>query len=275
MCSRFPRGLVAYVAAIAAAAAAPAAAQPAELRVCAEPDNLPFSHHDGSGFENAIAELVARDLGRVVRYTWLPNRRGFVRKTLGEGDCDVIIGVPHDLERVRTTRPYYTSSYVFVHRERGPRIASFADPRIVRARIGIPLVADDLAATPPGHALADAGAIDNVRGFPVDGEGTQGERIVHAVATGDLDAGILWGPQAAFYAKREAVPLSIAKASAPAALAGVPFEYAIAMGVRRQDAELQRTLDDVIARRRVDIDAILARFGVPRFEAERHAGAGR
>jgi len=271
MCSRFPRRLAALVVAIAAAAAA---AQPAELRVCAEPDNLPFSHLDGSGFENAIAELVARDLGRVVRYTWLPNRRGFVRKTLGEGDCDVIIGVPHDLDRVRTTRPYYTSSYVFVHRDGGPRIASFADPRIVRARIGIPLVADDLATTPPGHALAHAGAIDNVRGFPVDGERTQGERIVHAVATGELDAAILWGPQAAFYAKREAVTLAIEKASAPAALAGVPFEYAIAMGVRRRDAELQRTLDDVIVRRRSDIDAILARFGVPRFDVDQHAGAG-
>ena len=264
MCSRFHSvaAIVLSLACVAARADAP------ELRVCAEPDNLPFSHRDGSGFENAIAELVARDLGRVVRYTWLPNRRGFVRKTLGSGDCDLIVGVPQDFERVRTTRAYYRSSYVFVFRAAdGPRIASFSDPAIVRARIGIPLVADDMAATPPGHALAAVGAIDNVRGYPVDGEGTQGARIVHAVATGELDAGVLWGPQAAFYARREPVALELVRASAPSELASIPFDYAIAMGVSRNDVELQRRLDDVIAQRQHDIDAILARFGVPRVDA--------
>lgn len=264
MCSRF-RSLLAGVLSLACLAAH---AQALELRVCAEPDNLPFSHRDGSGFENAIAELVASDLGRSLRYTWLPNRRGFVRKTLGTGDCDVIVGVPQTFERVRTTRPYYASSYVFAFRAAGaaPRVASFADPAIAKVRIGVPLVADDMAATPPGHALASVGAIDNVRGFPVDGAGTQGERIVHALATGELDAAILWGPPAAFFAQREAVAIELVRARAPAALASVPFEFAISMGVRRDDVELQRVLDDVIVRRQRDIDAILARYGVPRVD---------
>jgi mxaJ protein len=265
MCSRFPSALAALASLLLAAVAAAAAP---ELRVCAEPDNLPYSHRDGTGFENAIAELVAQELGWTLRYAWLPNRRGFVRKTLGEGDCDVIIGVPFGFERVRTTRPYYVSSYVFVHRAKhGPRIASFDDPAIAKVRVGIPLVIDDQAATPPGHALAHVGAIDNVRGFPVDGEGTQGERIVHAVATGQLDVAVLWGPQAGYYASRESVGLAVVKAHPPPGLVALPFEYAIAMGVRTGDAALQRTLDEVIVKRQADIDTILARFGVPRVES--------
>jgi len=227
----------------------------------------------GALANDAELRVCASDLGRVVRYTWLPNRRGFVRKTLGTGDCDVIIGVPQDFERVRTTRPYYASSYVFVFRDDGaPHTASFDDPAMRMLRVGIPLVAADMATTPPGHALAYVGAIDNVRGFPVDGDGTQGARIVHAVATGELDVGVLWGPQAAFYARRESAPLTIAIAKAPPGLARIPFEYAIAMGVRRSDTALQKTLDAVIERRRADIDAILERYGVPRVDGLRASG---
>jgi len=262
MCSRFPRLLAA---AILAACTAAAAAQPArELRVCADPDNLPYSRSDGSGFENRIAELVAGELHASVRYAWMPLRRGFVRKTLGAGLCDVIVGVPADFERVLTTRPYYRSTYVFVTRgDAGVR--SFEDPRIRRVRVGVQLVGNDLAATPPGHALASRGATRNVTGFTVFGDGPAAERLVRAVADGRLDVGLVWGPQAGFFAR--AARLAIAKASPPPELPGLPFEFSISMGVRRGDRALRDELDAVLARRRTDIDAILADYAVPRVDA--------
>ncbi|HEV7915315.1 MAG TPA: quinoprotein dehydrogenase-associated putative ABC transporter substrate-binding protein, partial [Albitalea sp.] len=146
--------------------AAHALAAPAELRVCADPDNLPFSHADGSGFENRIAALMAQELKRPLVTFWLPQRRGFVRKTLGANECDVWIGVPADLERVLPTQPYYRSSYVFVTRraDRAP-LRSFDDRRLARLRVGVQLIGNDLAATPPGHALALRGATRHVVGF--------------------------------------------------------------------------------------------------------------
>ncbi|HEY0826020.1 MAG TPA: quinoprotein dehydrogenase-associated putative ABC transporter substrate-binding protein, partial [Ramlibacter sp.] len=136
-------------------AAGAALAQPQALRVCADPDNLPYSHEDRTGFENRIAQLVAEDFGLALEYAWLPDRRGFVRKTMGAGLCDLIVGVPVAFERTWNTRPYYRSSYMLV--ERGPDAApprDFADPRLRRWRIGVQVPGDDLAATPPGHALA-------------------------------------------------------------------------------------------------------------------------
>src|SRR5215212_5070449 len=123
-------------------------AQARELRVCADPDNLPLSHEDGSGFENRIAKMVAEEMGAELRYEWLRQIRGYVRKTIGEGRCDVFIGVPKDFERVLTTRPYYRSSYVFVDGPRAEGLQSFDDPRLRALRVGVQLVGDDLAATP-------------------------------------------------------------------------------------------------------------------------------
>jgi len=237
----------------------------AELRVCADPDNLPFSAADESGFENRIARVVADDLHAKLRYEWLPQVRGYVRKTMGAGLCDVFVGVPADFERVLTTKPYYRSSYVFVSRAAAP-LASFDDPRVTRLRIGVQLVGNDLAATPPGYALAARGAVDNVSGFTLFGTPPSGARIVAAIANGELDAGVLWGPQGGFFAA-EAAPraaLSVLPARAPDDLAAMPFEYGIAMGVRRGNAALRDRLDAVLVRRRHEIDAILAAYHVPR-----------
>jgi mxaJ protein len=262
MCSRFPRLLAGAFLALCMGAGAAAAR---ELRVCADPDNLPYSRSDGGGFENRIAELVAADLHATVRYTWMPLRRGFVRKTLGAGLCDVIVGVPADFERVLTTRPYYRSTYVFVTRtEAGVR--SFEDPRIARVRVGVQLIGNDLAATPPGYALASRGATGNVTGFTVFGDGPAAERMVRAVADGRLDVGLAWGPQAGFFAREARPALAVAKASPPPELAGLPFEFSISMGVRRGDRALREELDAILARRRADIDAILAAYGVPRVD---------
>ena len=245
----------------------PAADAREALRVCADPDNLPYSRRDGSGFENHIAELLADELHRELRYTWQPQRRGLVRKTLDARQCDLLLGVPAGLERVTASAPYYRSSYVLVTRLDDPDpLAGFDDPRLRRLRIGVQLVGDDLAATPPGHALALRGAVDHVVGFTVDGEGTAAERMIAALAHGELDAALVWGPQAGWFAARVAVPMRVAPLAPPAELAAVPFDYAIALGVRG-DAEgeaLRRELDEALARRRPEVEAILARYEVPR-----------
>jgi mxaJ protein len=240
----------------------------ADLRVCADADNLPYSHKNGAGFENRIAALVAQELGANVTYTWFPQRRGFVRNTLNARTCDVVIGVPTAFEQVRTTAPYYRSSYVFVYRKDGVAgYRSFDEPALRTARIGIQLIGSDLATTPPGHALARRGITDNVVGFTIDGEVPQAQRMIEAVAARELDVALVWGPQAAYFARRAPVPLELARAEAPSELAELPFEFPISMGVRKSDAALQQALDEIIARRRSDIDAILAEFNVPRADA--------
>ena len=240
------------------------AAERAPLRVCADPDNLPYSRRDESGFENRIAYVLAAELRRPLAFHWQPLQRGFVRKTLGSGLCDLLVGVPSDFERVLVTRPYYRSSYVFVQRtEASPPLRSFADPRLTRLRIGVQLVGDDLAATPPGYALARAGAIANVSGYPVYGAGPAAARMVQALAEGRLDAALVWGPQAGWHASHSPVPLTVALAQPPADLAA-PFEFSIAMGVRRNDPALRDDIQAAIDHGRSRIDAILRDYAVPR-----------
>jgi ABC-type amino acid transport substrate-binding protein len=193
-----------------------------------------------------------------------------VRKTAGAGLCDVFMGVPVDFERVATTRPYYRSTYVFVSRTR-PALASFDDPRLAQLRIGVQLIGNDLAATPAGHALAAKGATHNVQGFTIFGIGPATARLVDALSEGRLDAGVAWGPQAAFFAHRARIPLDISPAHAPAGLAAVPFEYAIAVGVKHGEKALCDALDAALLRRRGDIDALLASYHVPRTDLPRGA----
>jgi len=255
----------AFAIALVCACVGPSMANGAErvLRVCADPDNLPYSNRNGAGFENRIAEIIARELGTSVGYTWHPQLRGFVRKTLNEKLCDVLIGVPTDLELVRTTKPYYRSAYVFVYRAGERAFDSFDDERLMSARIGVQLVGNDLAATPPGHALAGRGITQNVVGFPVLGDGPQAERIVRAVADGTLDVAVAWGPPAAYYARLQTVPLAISAVRAAGEPSSLPFEFSLSMGVRRSDNELAQTLNGIIDRRQEELHAVLAEYGVP------------
>jgi mxaJ protein len=231
-----------------------------ELRVCAEPDNLPFSHAEESGFENRIARIVAEDLKLDLRYEWQPQRRAFVRKTLGSGLCDAWMGVPAGFDRALTTQPYYRSTYVFVYGKRP--LDSFDAPSLKEMRIGVQLPGDDGAATPPGHALAAKGAIDNVKGYLVYGEHPAAQRIVEAIASGELDAGVVWGPAAGFFARTK--NLAVAPAAAPKELERMPFEFSISIGVKRGNAALRDRLNEALARRKTEIDAVLDAFAVPR-----------
>ena len=230
------------------------------LRVCAEPDNLPFSRSDESGFENRIARVLAGELGAELRYVWAPQRRAFVRKTFGEGACDAWMGVPAGFERMLTTKPYYRSAYVFIYGKR--ELRSFDQPGLRRLRIGVQLPGDDLAATPPGHALALRGAVERVVGFTVYGERPAGERIVEAIAAGKLDAAVVWGPAAGFFAHAKQLQVSIARP--PAELASLPFEFSIAVGVRKGERALRDRLDEALVARRKDIEKILDDYSVPR-----------
>jgi mxaJ protein len=267
---RLPRTAIpaALLAATAALVGAASTAETARvLRVCADPNNLPFSNERGEGFENRLAEIVARDMGARVEYTWWAQRRGFVRNTLRAGDCDVLMGVPTSYELARPTRPYYRSSYVFVTRtSRGLDIRSFDDPSLRDLRIGVHLIGDDYANAPPAHALSARGMITNVVGYSIYGnyaEPNPPARLVAAVARGEIDVAVAWGPLAGYFAQLEPEPLTLVPVSPEIDLPFLPFVFDIAMGVRRDDAALQERLDRILVRRAAEIDALLDDYNVP------------
>ena len=242
----------------------------APLRVCADPNNLPFSNDRGQGFENRIAELLARDLQKKVEYTWWAQRRGFVRNTLKAGSCDVIIGVPTGLGMVLATAPYYRSTYVFVTRQdRRINVRSFDDPILRRVRIGVQLIGDDGTNSPPAHALSNRGIISNVKGYTVYGDYTKDSppsRIIDAVARGEVDVAVAWGPMAGYWAKRSPVALRLVDVEPQIDLPFLPFVFDIGMGVRRGDTTFRASLQSVLTRRRPDIQRILNEYGVPQIE---------
>src|SRR4051794_12192091 len=122
------------------------------LRVTADPNNLPFTNERREGFENKIAEVIARDLNADLKYTWRAQRRGFFRETLKADECDLVLGVPAGFERAMTTVPYYRSAYVFVSRkDRGLDVRSFDDPKLKALKVAVQLIGDDGVNTPPAH----------------------------------------------------------------------------------------------------------------------------
>jgi mxaJ protein len=246
--------------------AACAFASPAELRVCSDPNNLPFSNERGEGFENRIAELVGHDLGRRIVYVWRPQRRGFLREGLNAGLCDLVAGTPK-LDAALATAPYYRSTYVFVSRaDRGIDVRSLKDPRLRELRVGVHLIGDDGWNTPPAHALAAQGIVANVVGYSILGDYAQPNppaRLIEAVARGDIDIAIAWGPLSGFFAQRSPVPLRLEPVADRADFIPLVFEYPIGMAVRRGDETLRDQLNAALLRRHGEITAILQDYGVP------------
>jgi quinoprotein dehydrogenase-associated probable ABC transporter substrate-binding protein len=245
------------------------APQPREhLRVCADPNNLPFSNDRLEGFENKIATVVAREMKTDVQYTWWAQRRGFIRNTLKANECDLVIGVPNSFELASTTSPYYRSTYVFVYRKNsGLNIRSFDDPILGKVKVGVQMVGDDFANTPPAHALSNRHIIQNVKGYTLYGDYAQANppaRIIDAVAKGEIDVAIVWGPLAGYFARRQRVPLEIMPVSPEIDLPYLPFVFDISMGVRRGDDAFKEELEQILARRRSEIESILDDYGVPR-----------
>jgi mxaJ protein len=238
------------------------------LRIAADPNNLPFSNEKLEGFENRIAELIAEELKAGIEYSWRAQRRGFFRETLKADNADLILGVPAGFERALATRPYYRSTYAFVTRaDRGLKFQSFDDPALRVLRLGVHLVGDDGANTPPAHALARRGIITNVFGFTLYGDYSEANppaRLIEAVASGEIDVAIAWGPFAGYFAKQQKVALQVTPVPAQFDSPVLPFAFDISLGVRKRDQELCRELNAVLVRRRAQIEKILDDYGVPR-----------
>jgi mxaJ protein len=236
-----------------------------ELRVCSDPNNMPFSNRAGQGFENKIAELIARDWKLPLAYSWFPQRRGFVRATLSARHCDLVIGVPSGYDPLATTAPYYRSTYVFVYpANKGWDIKSLDDPRLKKLRIGVNLIGDDYANPPPVQALANRGIV-GLKGYSVYGDYSKESpphEILDAVGHGEIDVAIVWGPLAGYYAKKQPVPLKVVPLP-ESEHADLPFEYDISMGVRRADKDLKARVEDTLRRRAADIRRILDEYSVP------------
>jgi len=250
----------------------PALAEQRVLRVCADPNNLPFSNDRLEGFENRIAAIVARELGARVEYTWWAQRRGHVRNTLKAGLCDLVPGAASGVETMATTRPYYRSTYVFVTRAGdGLDVASLDDPRLREVTVGVQMIGDDFANSPPAHGLARRGIVRNVRGFMVYGdyaEDSPPRRIVEAVATGAVDLAIAWGPLAGFYAARQPVALDLVPVAPRMDGPQLPMAFSVSMGVRRGDGELLRAVEGALDRARAEVEAVLDEYRVPRLPLE-------
>jgi quinoprotein dehydrogenase-associated probable ABC transporter substrate-binding protein len=228
------------------------------LRVCSDPANLPFSNDKGEGFENKIAEIVAADLKVPVEYTWFPQAIGFIRQTLFAKRCDVVMGYAQGDELVLNTNHYYRSTYALVLRKGAglDGVDSLGDPRLRGKRIGV------IAGTPPSTAMAQLGLIGHAKPYPLMVDRryeSPAERMIEDVQSSDVDAGVLWGPIAGYFApKADLAVVPLLKDEGATRMA-----YRITFGVRPLDDEWKRQLNGLIAKRQGDIDAILLQFGVP------------
>ncbi len=247
-----------------------------ELRVCADPNNLPFSNQQQQGFDNEIAQLLAHDLGRTISYFWSPERGdSFVSKTLLAKKCDVLMGIPSTFIEAHPSRPYYRSTYVFLwRRDRHLRIQSLNDPALRKYRIGVHVVSDDAANLPPAQALANRGMFGNMAAYSIYGNLARRNppaALIEAVERGDVDLAIAWGPLAGYFAKHSSTPLEIEPVSPEVDRPFLPFTFSISIGTRPEDKELSKTLDEFIERRRVEIHRILERYGVPTLDGDLRA----
>lgn len=251
-----------FFAALCAPALASKGVQAADLRVCAQSDNFPLSDRKAPGFENKLAELVAAKMGRSLAYTWWPARENFIASTLNRGTCDVVMDVPTGLDEIATTRPYYRGTYVFVSRKAAHLVLSgIGDAKLRRLRIGVYLIGDEQ--TPPAMALSQEGINDNVVGFMTffDRSAVGHSELISTVAEGKLDIAAVWGPLVGYYVRHSPVPLTMTALNG--SFRRLPFQYDIAMGVRKGDDRLRNALDQVIAANGLAIGQLLESYGVP------------
>jgi mxaJ protein len=265
------------------AAAEPAAiAEPepttSELTVCADPNNLPFSNKAEEGFENKIASLIARDMGAKLTYVWWAQRRGYARSTLNEAKCDLWPGVAKGVDRIATSRPYYHSTYVFVTRKTALlQGLTLDDARLRSLKIGVQMIGNDATNTPPAHSLSRRGIVDNVRGYMLYGNyetPNPPAAIIHAVAKGDVDVSLVWGPLAGYFAAHSAVPLRLERVTPVLDDATWPMTYGISVGVNRRNPELLAEVERILDQEQPTIDAILSTYAVPSIPMDEHRERG-
>ena len=242
-------------------------AKPGVIRVCADPDNMPLSNQKGEGFEQKIAELVAKEWNAKIEYAWWPVRRGFFARALNGRYCDIAIQAPSAFDMAGVTKPYFRSGYVFVTRkDSGLDIKSLADPRLKKLKIGVNLLNSDAENTPPAMALSRYGVVGNLVGYSTFYTDTERpEDIITDVAKKEIDVAVVWGPIAGYFAKRSTVPLVVLPLAERDSLSDFPFRFNIAMGVRRRDRALRDSLQTVLDRKAPEIQTILKEYGVPMF----------
>ena len=238
-----------------------------QFRMCADPDNLPFTNRRLEGFENKIGDLIAEEFGASPTYIWWGQRMGFIRNTLKailkEARCDVVMGIPKGYDPVLWTQPYYRSTFVFVFRkDKGTRVKSLDDPVLRRLKIGVHLLGNDYTNPPPVHELARRGIVNNVVGYSTFySQENRPSRIIEAVATGEIDVAIVWGPVAGYFAKKQGAALELVPV--PSGEGDLPFAFDISMGVRHGEKTLTAQLEGVLDRKRAEIRKILTDYGVP------------
>ena len=272
--------LIALLAASAFAAAAPSAAHaaaglgaaielidPKVFRVCADPHNMPFSNEAEEGYEQKLAELLAGKLGKSVSYTYFPQVTGFVRKTLGEYRCDVIMSYAQGDSLVQNTNAYYQTSYALVFKPgKGlDDIETLADPRLKEKVIGI------VAGTPPATNMAMNGLMGKARPYPlmVDTRlGTSAEAMIRDLVADEIDIAVLWGPLAGYHAKEAGTPLTLVPLLKEKG--GSRMTFRITMGVRPSDQEWKRELNRLIQENQTEIDKLLTDYGVPLIDEQGH-----
>ena len=242
-------------------------AKPKTLTACADPNNLPFSNRADQGFENKLSAMIAADLHARLDYVWWAQRRGYVRNTLNERRCDFWPGVGSNVEMLGTTRPYYRSTYMFVTR-RDADLAGLTldDPRLKRLRIGVQMVGDDAANTPPAHALARRGIIGNVRGYMLYGnyrKPNPPSAIIDAAARKEVDVALVWGPLAGYFAARSPIPLRLEPVTPWLDDMQWPMQFDISVGVQKDNQQLLKEIDHVLAQRRAEIGKLLAGYHIP------------
>ena len=233
---------------------------PKVLRVCADPNNLPYSNEKGEGFENKVSELLAAKLDKKLAYVWYPQATGFVRNTLGAHRCDLIPGFPQGDELVQSTNPYYRTAYALVIKPGTglDDLDRLGDPRLQGKRIGI------VAGTPPATYLAVNGLMRSAKPYPlvVDTRvDSSAQAMMRDLASGEIDVGILWGPMAGYYARQANPPLRVVPLLKESG--GPQLAFRIAMGVRATDQNWKRQLNRLIAENQPELNRLLLSFGVP------------
>jgi quinoprotein dehydrogenase-associated probable ABC transporter substrate-binding protein len=231
-----------------------------ELRVCADPSDMPFSNQKGEGFENQIADIIADELKVPVVYTWYPKSLGFIRMTLAAKRCDLVIGWGQGDDIVLNTNAIYRSTSVLLYKKGTglDGIETFADPRLKGKRIGVE------QGTPGGNVVAANGLMSNVRGYRMNVDRryfNPAEEMINDIRKGEVDAGVLWGPIGAYWATRGGEPLVVVPLLKEKV--GGKIAFRITMGVRNGDDAWKRQLNEIIRKRQGDIDKVLLDYGVP------------
>jgi quinoprotein dehydrogenase-associated probable ABC transporter substrate-binding protein len=244
---------------------------PKVLRVCSDPANLPFSNEKGEGFENKIAELLAAKLDKRLAYTWYPSSTGFVRMTLGSFRCDVIMGFPQGGDLAQSTNPYYRSAYTLVTKPGSELdgVDSLGDERLKGKRLGI------VAGTPPANYLVMDGLMATAKPYALVVDTrfySVGRSMTKDIASGDVAAGVLWGPIAGWYARQSDPPLHVVPLLKESG--GPPLSYRMTMGVRPTDQNWRRELNNVIRANQAEITKILVGYGVPLLDESGHIVTG-